>query len=132
MQISFLSQILVRTENQLDVCKVGKDEFQGFDWATFLSDQKYGLIFGTIITWFLSSIDQRYAVNYANKHNLKQNVFFKLLCPTLISLIQVKLRKRNKNSRLAAILSILKKSWTISSNSFAQCYAYHSKAKHTS
>lgn len=80
------------------------------DILSFLSEQQNGLLVGSFVTFFLSLIDQRLAAYFARKNNIKQKELTKLLFPSLICLIQLILRKRSKESKLADILSMFKSS----------------------
>lgn len=74
-----------------------------------------------VVTLFLSFLDQRLASHYAKKYNIKQKAILKVMFPTIICFVQVLLRKRNRKSRLADILSQMKNS--ISSQSLPRTSA---------
>lgn len=115
--VHYLSNFLFKTELKLAECEQlmsnhSSDKIDssiGNLFLFFVQDQMCGLIIGSILTWLCGFTDQRLASHYCKKYGVHLNGIAKFLCPTIICLVQVVLRKRNKNSKTAAALSELKK-----------------------
>lgn len=90
------------------------------EFLSFFSQQYQGIILGTGSTMIFHSLDQKFALWYARKNNLKQKTIASAWFPTIICLIQLFLRARSKNSKLADALSALKKPQTPSDPSNQQ------------
>lgn len=110
-QVHYLSSQLQKTKLKLTECQGMCDVYsiRFNDAKSFAIDQQYGLIVGAIVVYICFLIDFQYAAHYAQKNNVKQIGLAKIFLPTIICFIQVQLRKADKNSKLAAILSVLKR-----------------------
>lgn len=78
------------------------------DFISYLLCQQGGIFMGSGITLSGYIFDRGFASYCAKKYGIKQKYVSKLLFPTIICIIQILLRKRNKESKLAAFLSNFK------------------------
>jgi hypothetical protein len=105
-EILYLSTIIYNLESKVKTSEKNNDSFGFFE---FFFDQYKGILVGSFFSILFYFADQRYAYYYSKKHGIEAKTVAKSLFPTLICLVQVLLRHRNKNSKLALILSLLKK-----------------------
>lgn len=108
-QVHYLSQTIFKLESEIFQCKSKLDErFNYHSTSDFVNDQLYGLLvgFAGLIVYF---VDHRCGNYYAKRNNVKLKFLARHFFPTLLCFVQIQLRKRNKNSRLAAFLSDIKK-----------------------
>lgn len=80
--------------------------------ASFFEDlfvnQYEGLTIGCFTSLIVRYGDQRIASRIAKRYSIKQKQLTETIFPTLICLIQIVLRKRSKNSKIADFLSAFK------------------------
>lgn len=116
-ELRYTNEMLYKKETELLSCLHQSHKTTDLDtsedsslkrFISFLENQYHGIIVGVVgaIAGYLG--DRQFASWWAKKNNIKQKTVMKLLFPTFICLIQIWLRKRNKDSKLAAFLSTLK------------------------
>lgn len=79
------------------------------EFLAIFTKQYVGLIVGVVFTLIFRFFDQAVALQIAKKYNIKQKTIMQAAFPTLICFLQYLLRKRSKDSKLAALLSLLKR-----------------------
>lgn len=114
-QNHYISRLLLKTEIELKKCKQAapsteedKSKSKFDDFYFFVNDQFYDLTIGGAIAYVLTMGDQRFASYFSKRNNIRLKALAKFVLPTLICFLQVLLRKRNPNSKLAGLLSTLK------------------------
>lgn len=124
-ELSTLNKFVFETETRLKECrencqkcenganetcaKLAISNISNFDdFISYLLCQQAGIFMGSGVTLSGYIFDRGFASYCAKKYGIKQKYVSKLLFPTLICIIQILLRKRNKDSKLAAFLSNFK------------------------
>lgn len=79
------------------------------EFKSIFTKQYVGLSIGVVTGLICRFFDQKLASRIAKKYNIRQKEIMKSAFPTFICLLQFLLRSRSKNSKLASLLSLLKK-----------------------
>lgn len=115
-EISRLQTILSATESKLRQCQQPtlstsskEDAYTVLEeFISIFTKQYLGMAVGAIGAIVFRFFDQKVASRLAKKYNIRQKELTKAAFPTLICFVQFLLRKRSRNSKLAALLSVVK------------------------
>lgn len=90
------------------------------EFLAIFTKQYLGIIVGIVGSLIFRFLDHALALRIAKKYNIKQKTIMQAAFPTLICFLQYLLRKRSKDSKLAALLSLLKRNNSINVNEVAE------------
>lgn len=116
-QIAYLRRALQDTEKNLQNCQhvsvtiSSKAEVYSAleEFISIFTKQYLGILVGILGSLIFRFFDQKVASRIAKRYNIKQRDVMTFAFPTFVCFVQYLLRKRSKDSKLAALLSILKK-----------------------
>lgn len=125
-EIEYLRRQIDQLQNELRMAQINLNDCQSNHLSTgskFTSDNAYsaleefisiftkqylGIAVGVCASLVFRFLDQIYASRFAKKHNIRQKNIMTAAFPTFVCFVQYLLRKRKRNSKLAALLSVVK------------------------
>lgn len=113
-QLAKTQHALFVVEEKLQLC-LGQNkacEQCNSDILSIIYDNPLVLLVGVALALPIQFVDQRLASRFAKKHGIKQKAVLKFLFPTFVCFVQICLRSKSKNSKLANLLSVFKRSKT--------------------
>lgn len=125
-EIASLKSALYYQEQNLKFCqdismmtKPSKEEHANAldEFIAIFTKQYLGILVGVLAGLLFRFLDQIFASHFAKRHNLRQKEIMQAAFPTFICFMQYLLRRKSKNSKLAALLSHLKQAQTEAENS---------------
>lgn len=140
LENSNLRVTLLATESQLKRCQQPtlstsphEDVYYVLEeFISIFTKQYIGLAVGACGAIIFRFLDQKVASRFAKKYNISQKELTKAAFPTLICFVQYILRKRSRNSRLAALLSLVKRQNKTNDQSVSSKSTASSKKSHMS
>lgn len=125
-QVQTLRQALRVTEQSLEQCQQKSSNvihpninvtYSALEeFLSIFTKQYVGVIVGVVFSLIFRFFDHAIALRIAKKYNIKQKTIMQAAFPTLICFLQYLLRKRSKDSKLAALLSLLKRNNSVNNN----------------